>query len=65
MLLSLIMIPQVLLLVPLFVEVKQLGLLDSYWALILPYTAHGQIVASGLYFARLRAVGDGVGGGGG
>ena len=43
-LLGLVMIPQVLLLAPLFVEVKQLGLLDSYWALILPYTAHGQIV---------------------
>ncbi len=44
MLLALVMVPQVLLLVPLFVEVKQLGLLDSYWALILPYIAQGQIV---------------------
>lgn len=43
-LLGLIMIPNVLLLVPLFVEVKQMGLTDTYWALVFPYTAHGQVV---------------------
>jgi len=43
-LLALVMVPNVLLLVPLFVEVKRFGLLDSYWALVLPYMAHGQVI---------------------
>lgn len=36
-LIGLVMIPQVLLLVPLFVEVKSMGITDTFWALILPY----------------------------
>tara|TARA_Y100000588_G_scaffold312101_2_gene338544 strand:- start:340 stop:1170 length:831 start_codon:yes stop_codon:yes gene_type:complete len=43
-LIGLVMIPQVLLLVPLFVEVKSMGIADTYWALILPYVAGGQII---------------------
>jgi ABC-type glycerol-3-phosphate transport system permease component len=43
-LIGLVMLPQVLLLVPLFVEVKSMGIADTYWALILPYMAGGQII---------------------
>jgi ABC-type glycerol-3-phosphate transport system permease component len=43
--LSFMMIPGVLTLVPSFLWVKQLGLLNSYWVLILPYIAGGQIFA--------------------
>ena len=41
--LSLLMIPGVLTLIPAFVLVRQLGLLDTPWALILPWTAGGQV----------------------
>jgi len=47
--LSLMMIPAVLTLVPSFLLVKQLGLLNSYWVLILPYVAGGQIFAIFLF----------------
>jgi len=40
--LGLIMIPQTLTLIPLFVEVKSMGLFGSLWALILPYVASAQ-----------------------
>lgn len=43
--LSFMMIPGVLTLVPSFLWVKQLGLLNTYWVLILPYIAGGQIFA--------------------
>ena len=43
--LALLMIPGVLTLVPAFLLVKDLGLLNTYWALILPYIAGGQIFA--------------------
>lgn len=43
--LSFMMIPGVLTLVPSFMWVKQLGLLNSHWVLILPYMAGGQIFA--------------------
>ncbi|HEV2294496.1 MAG TPA: carbohydrate ABC transporter permease [Tepidisphaeraceae bacterium] len=43
--LSFMMIPGVLTLVPSFLWVKQLGLINSYWVLILPYIAGGQIMA--------------------
>jgi ABC-type glycerol-3-phosphate transport system permease component len=39
------MFPAVLMLVPSFMLVRQLGLLNSYWALILPYIAGGQVFA--------------------
>ena len=47
--LSFMMIPAVLTLVPSFLLVKQLGLLNSYWVLILPYIATGQIFAIFLF----------------
>ena len=43
--LSFMMIPGVLTLVPSFLWVKKLGLINSYWVLILPYVAGGQIMA--------------------
>lgn len=48
-LLSIIMIPPVLTLVPAFLLVKKLNLLNSHWVLILPYVAGGQIVAIFLF----------------
>ena len=45
MVLALMMIPSVLTLVPQFVLVKNLGLLETRWALILPYIAAGQVLA--------------------
>ena len=42
---STMMFPGVLTLVPSFMLVKQLGLLNSYWAMILPYVAGGQVFA--------------------
>lgn len=47
--LSFMMIPGVLTLVPSFMWVKQLGLLNSHWVLILPYIAGGQIFAIFLF----------------
>jgi ABC-type glycerol-3-phosphate transport system permease component len=48
-LLSIIMVPGVLTLVPSFLVVKKLGMLNSYWVLILPYVAGGQIFAIFLF----------------
>jgi len=42
---STMMFPGVLTLVPLFLLVKSLGLLNTYWAMILPYMAGGQVFA--------------------
>jgi ABC-type glycerol-3-phosphate transport system permease component len=47
--LSFLMIPGILTLVPSFLLVKQLGLLNSYWVTILPYIASGQIMAIFLF----------------
>ncbi|MCP4198377.1 MAG: carbohydrate ABC transporter permease [Proteobacteria bacterium] len=41
--LALLMIPGVLTLIPAFVLVRQLGIVDTRWALILPWTAGGQV----------------------
>jgi ABC-type glycerol-3-phosphate transport system permease component len=41
--LALLMIPGVLTLIPSFVLVRQLGLINTPWALILPWTAGGQV----------------------
>lgn len=41
--LSLLMVPGVLTLIPSFILVRQLGILDTPWALILPWTAGGQV----------------------
>ena len=43
--LSLLMIPGVLTLVPQFMLVRQLGLLNTLWVLILPYISLGQVMA--------------------
>ena len=48
--LVMMMVPGVLMLVPAFVWVKQLGLIDSYWVMILPYVAGGQ--ALGIFLLR-------------
>jgi ABC-type glycerol-3-phosphate transport system permease component len=47
--LSFMMIPGILTLVPSFLLVKKLGLLNSLWVLILPYVAGGQVVAIFLF----------------
>ncbi len=41
--LALLMIPGVLTLIPAFVLVRELGIVDTRWALILPWTAGGQV----------------------
>lgn len=54
--LALLMVPGILTLIPAFVLVSQLGLLNTPWALILPWTAGGQIFGILLcrsYFATL------------
>jgi len=43
--LSILMIPGVLTLVPAFMVVKQLGLLNTRWVMILPYISGGQVIA--------------------
>lgn len=45
MFLATMMFPGVLTLVPSFLLVKRLGLLNTYWAMILPYMAGGQVFA--------------------
>jgi ABC-type glycerol-3-phosphate transport system permease component len=42
---STLMFPGVLTLIPSFLLVRSLGLLDTYWVLILPYVAGGQVFA--------------------
>jgi ABC-type glycerol-3-phosphate transport system permease component len=41
--LALLMIPGILMLVPRYVIVAQLGMVNTYWALVVPYIASGQI----------------------
>ena len=43
MILALLMVPSILTLIPAFVLVRDLGLLNTPWALILPWTAGGQV----------------------
>jgi ABC-type glycerol-3-phosphate transport system permease component len=45
MILALLMIPGILMLVPRYVIVAQLGMVNTYWALIIPFVASGQIFA--------------------
>jgi multiple sugar transport system permease protein/raffinose/stachyose/melibiose transport system permease protein len=47
---ALMMVPGILTLIPLFILVKDLGLLDSYSGLILPYIAGGQVF--GIFLLR-------------
>ena len=42
---AILMVPNVLTLVPTFLLVRNLGLLNTYWAMILPYIAGGQVFA--------------------
>jgi ABC-type glycerol-3-phosphate transport system permease component len=49
-LIVLLMVPPLLTLVPLFLEIKQLHLLNSHWGLILPYAAANQIL--GVFILR-------------
>ena len=41
---GLLLIPFILTLIPLYLEMKSLHLIDSWWALILPYVAGGQVL---------------------
>jgi len=41
---GLLLVPFVLTLIPLYLEMKTLHLIDSWWALILPYAAGGQVL---------------------
>lgn len=50
MMLAMLMVPGVLMLIPQFVWVQQLGLLNTYWVMILPYIAGMQIM--GMFLLR-------------
>lgn len=47
---AMMMIPGVLMLVPAFVWARSLNLIDTYWVMILPYMAGGQVL--GIYLMR-------------
>lgn len=51
-----LMVPAVLTLVPSFLLVKDLGLINSYWVLILPYVAGGQVLAIFLFRAFFQTL---------
>lgn len=54
--LAMLMVPGVLMLIPQFVWVQQLGLLNTYWVMVLPYIAGTQIMGMFLFrsfFAQL------------
>ncbi|MCI0512740.1 carbohydrate ABC transporter permease [candidate division KSB1 bacterium] len=55
-LLALLMVPGILTLIPAFMVVKQLHLLDRYWVLILPYLSGGQVFAIFLLRAFFESV---------
>lgn len=46
---GLMMVPWILTLVPSFMVVKRLGLLNTYWVMILPYISGGQVLAIYLF----------------
>jgi ABC-type glycerol-3-phosphate transport system permease component len=48
---GLMMVPWVLTLVPAFMVVKNLNLLDSYWVMILPYISGGQVLAIYIFYS--------------
>lgn len=48
--LAMMMLPAVLMLIPSFMWVRDLGLLDTYWVMILPYIAGGQVL--GIFLLR-------------
>lgn len=54
--LAMMMLPAVLMLIPSFMWVRDLGLLDSYWVMVLPYIAGGQVLGIFLlhgFFAQI------------
>lgn len=53
---STMMFPGVLTLVPSFLLVKNLGLLNTYWAMILPYIAGGQVFAIFIFKSFFHAL---------
>ena len=53
---GLLLIPGFLTLIPLFLEIKQAGLLNSDWGLILPYIAGGQAFCVFILRTFLRAI---------
>ncbi|MCC5877826.1 MAG: carbohydrate ABC transporter permease [Candidatus Sumerlaeia bacterium] len=55
-LIALLMLPAVLTLVPLFLLVRDLGLLNTRWALLLPYMAGGQIFGIFLFRAFVAEI---------
>ncbi len=58
MIISLLMMPTILLLVPQFLLVKHLGILNTRWALILPYIAGGQVFAIFVLRSFMEAIPD-------
>jgi ABC-type glycerol-3-phosphate transport system permease component len=55
---GLLLIPGFLVLIPLFLEVKGLGLQNSLWALILPYIAGGQAFAMFIFRSSIEGLPD-------
>jgi ABC-type glycerol-3-phosphate transport system permease component len=55
---GLLLIPSFLVLIPLFLEVKGMGLQDSLWSLILPYIAGGQAFAMFLFRSSIEDLPD-------
>jgi ABC-type glycerol-3-phosphate transport system permease component len=53
---GLLLIPSFLTLIPLFLEVKGMGLLNNPWALILPYIAGGQAFAIFVFRSSIRGI---------
>jgi ABC-type glycerol-3-phosphate transport system permease component len=53
---ALLMIPSILTLIPLFLEIKSFHLLNSWWALILPYIAGGQALTVFVLRAFFRSL---------
>jgi ABC-type glycerol-3-phosphate transport system permease component len=56
MFLATMMFPGVLTLVPSFLLVKSLGLLNTYWAMILPYVAGGQVFATFVFHSFFKGL---------
>jgi len=56
MLIALLMLPAILTLIPLFLLVRDLGLLNTRWALLLPYMAGGQIFGIFLFRAFVAEI---------
>ena len=53
---GLMMVPWVLTLIPAFMVVKHLGLLDTYWVMILPYISGGQVIAIYIFYSFFQTL---------